>query len=78
MAVYEAQGPAMHLPLEASHVLLRAIKQALAKEGDNGMGHKLAAALLDHVLQAVDAAQGPQEADTFPHLLVSGRQYCDP
>ena len=70
VTVYEAR-PGIHLPLEPTHPLLSVIKQALAKEPDSTTGHVLAAALLDNVLQAVDTAQGPHEADSFPHLLVS-------
>ena len=71
-AVYEARarGSGIYLPLEPTHPLLSVIKQALAKETDSHTGQRLAAALLDNILQAVDAAQGSQEADSFPDLLV--------
>lgn len=66
---YDAR-PGIHLPLEPTHPLLVVIKQALAKEADSTAGQKLAATLLDHVLQAVDTPQGLQESHSFSFLLV--------
>lgn len=74
LTAYEAR-PGIHLPLEPTHPLLTVIKQALAKESDSTAGHKLAAALLDGALQAVDTTEGPQETDSFSYLLVCLRVF---
>ena len=67
MAVYEAGCSAIHLPLEPSNPLLAILKQALDREaGERGVGEALASALLEAVLQAVDA-----QSDSFPPLIVS-------
>ena len=67
VAVYEAAGSGIHLPLEASNPLLAILKQALDKEeGERSVGQALANALLESVLQAVDT-----ETDSFPALIVS-------
>ena len=69
MAVYEAGGSAIHLPLESSNPLLAILKQALEKQGaEQSVGQALATALLESVLQAVDT-----EADSFPPLIVCPR-----
>ena len=66
VAVYEAAGSGIHLPLEASNPLLTILKQALDKDDSQGsVGQSLANALLESVLQAVDT-----EADSFPPLIV--------
>lgn len=66
VAVYEAGCSAIHLPLEASNPLLAILKQALDRKGvERAVGQNLASALLEDVLQAVDA-----EADSFPPLIV--------
>ena len=67
MAVYEAAGTGIHLPLELSNPLLAILKQALDKEeGERSVGQALANALLESVLQAVDT-----ETERFPALIVS-------
>ncbi len=72
MAVYEAGCSAIHLPLESSNPLLAILKQALEKEGaEQSVGHALATALLESVLQAVDT-----EADSFPPLIVTPCPFC--
>ena len=69
VAVYEAGGSAIHLPLESSNPLLAILKQALEKQGaEQSVGQALATALLESVLQAVDT-----EADSFPPLIVCPR-----
>lgn len=66
VAVYEAGCSAIHLPLEASNPLLAILRQALDQKGvERAVGQNLASALLEDVLQAVDA-----EADSFPPLIV--------
>lgn len=66
VAVYEAAGSGIHLPLEASNPLLAILQQAVNKDGcEHSVGQDLAAALLEQVLQAVDV-----EADSFPPLMV--------
>ena len=68
VAVYEAGGSAIHLPLESSNPLLAIVKQALAQEdSQHAVGQTLAKALLESVLQAEDAES---ESDSLPPLMV--------
>ena len=74
LAVYEAGGTGIHLPLEPSNPLLAILKQAVEREGsEGGVGQTLAHALLENVLQAVD-----EQADSFPSLIVRNHLLLQP
>ncbi|KAK9829724.1 hypothetical protein WJX72_007528 [[Myrmecia] bisecta] len=75
LAVYEATGDKIHLPLEPAHPLVAVLRQALALDvkeaprAERVAGQQIAAALLEDVVQAKGGAQAAPECLAFPFLI---------